>query len=68
MAVVLEGSRRLGLELGDQGAGITGAEPSRGGQLPSADRGTVGAEVGAVQQLRTAKLPSSHTGVAPAVR
>jgi hypothetical protein len=36
----------MDLELGHQGAGAAGAEPSRGGQLPSADRGAVGAELG----------------------
>jgi hypothetical protein len=40
------GSRRPGLELGDQGAGVAGAEPSRGGQLSGADRRAVGAEFG----------------------
>src|SRR4029453_7828866 len=45
-AVLLDHGRRSGLELGDQGAGVAGAEPSRGGQLPSADRGTISAEFG----------------------
>ena len=42
--IVLEGSRRPYLKLGDQGAGVAGAEPSGGGQLASADRGAGGAE------------------------
>ena len=46
LAVALEGGRRLGLELGDQGAGVAGAEPSRGGQLPSADCRTISAKFG----------------------
>jgi hypothetical protein len=45
-AVVLEGDWWLGVELGQQGAGVAGAEPSSGGQLASADRRAVGAKVG----------------------
>jgi hypothetical protein len=33
---VLEGGCGLGMELGDQGTGVVGAEPSSGGQLSSA--------------------------------
>ena len=43
---MLEGGWWLGVELGDQGAGVAGAEPSSGGQLPSADRGAGSAEFG----------------------
>ena len=111
-AVVLEDGWWLGVELGHEGAGVAGAEPSGGGQLASADRRAVGAEVGVdalglgalgqhlgawllelsaglvalfgadrggaaagsalmsarYSRLSTAKEPSSHTGVAPAVR
>ena len=112
MAVVLQSGCRLGVELGQEGTGVAGAEPSSGGQLASADRRSGGAEFGVdallglgalgqhlsacvlesalagrwsaltsaedaagsaltsarYSRLSTAKLPSSHTGVAPAVR
>ena len=43
-AVLLDGCWRLGLELGDQGAGVAGTEPSSGDQLPSDDRRCCGAQ------------------------
>jgi hypothetical protein len=57
---VLKGGWRLRLELGDQGSGVAGAEPRRSGQLPSADRGAVGAEFG-IEALGSGAL-ARHLG------
>jgi hypothetical protein len=35
MTVALDDCRRLGVNPGDQGTGVAGAEPSRGGQRPA---------------------------------
>src|SRR4029453_16493058 len=45
-AIALDGGSRSGVELGDQGTGVNGAEPSSSGELPSADRRAGGAEFG----------------------